>query len=289
MGSGTSVLKSRKVKATGDGWQARILLDPANGRLKLTSYEVEGPTAIADLSAHLTELARTEEMGKVVVLSRQADWPAFLQRGFGLEGFIDGYLQGEQAYVLCYFTDPERQASTRLERENAILEQVLASDPLLPSPPSRRFNLTVATPDDADEMAKLFDTVFVTYPDPLESPAYLRDVIESEQAVFVIARDGDRLVSAAGADIDWEKRNAEMTHCATLPEYRGHGLMAGILAALEPEMMQRNIGCLYSLARASSHGMNLVLRRLGYRFQGRMINSCHIMGDFEDMNIWVKA
>jgi hypothetical protein len=34
--------------------------------------------------------------------------------------------------------------------------------------------------------------------------------------------------------------------------------------------------------------MNTALARLGYRFRGRLMNNCHIMGGFEDMNIWVR-
>jgi len=45
--------------------------------------------------------------------------------------------------------------------------------------------------------------------------------------------------------------------------------------------------CLFSLARASSFGMNL-FRRLDYRYRGTLINNCHISGAYEDMNTWVK-
>ena len=64
--------------------------------------------------------------------------------------------------------------------------------------------------------------------------------------------------------------------------------MSHILARLESEMRQRGYLCSYTMARSRSFGMNNVFYRLGYEFQGRLVNNCDIFGDFEDMNIWVK-
>lgn len=277
-----------KQQASGDDWQATVQLDAVNQRVKLKSYQFEGRQGLAALGEYLISLAREQGFGKVLAEVREADWEQFVGRGFAPEGIIPGYFEGEVAYCVSYFTNPDRQASSRLAKENAILEQVLSVEPVWTPVIDSRFTLEPCTADDAPELAQLFRKVFTTYPTPLHDPAYVRDLIRREEAIFRLVRDGRRLVSAAAAEIDWQKRNAEMTNCATLPDYRGEGLMAAILADLEPAVQEREIGCLFSLARASSHGMNLVLRRLGYRFRGRLINNCHIMGDFEDMNIWVK-
>ena len=45
---------------------------------------------------------------------------------------------------------------------------------------------------------------------------------------------------------------------------------------------------LYSLSRAINPSINKVLANLDYKYCGRLVNNCHICGDFEDMNIWVK-
>lgn len=113
--------------------------------------------------------------------------------------------------------------------------------------------------------------------------------MERNESIFRLVRENGRLVSAASAEVSWANRHAEMTDCATLPDYRGEGLMAAIFKELGREMLRQGISCLYSLARAASPGMNAVLRRLGYPLRGRMVNNCHIMGQFEDMNLWVKA
>jgi hypothetical protein len=34
--------------------------------------------------------------------------------------------------------------------------------------------------------------------------------------------------------------------------------------------------------------MNQVFYQLGYEYTGRLVNSCDIQGQMEDMNLWVK-
>ncbi|MFZ5814784.1 MAG: putative beta-lysine N-acetyltransferase [Bacillota bacterium] len=277
-----------RVEAASDDWRATVEVDTLNRRLKLKRYRYEGRSGLAALGEYLISLARRQGLGKILAESREADWERFLGRGFALEGIIPGYFAGENAYFLSYFIDPERQQSTRLEAENEILEGVLGAELTEPEL-AGRFALMRPTEADIPEMAELFALTFDTYPTPLHQPDYIRKLMETEEAVFRLVRDeSGRLVSAAAAEVDWEQRHAEMTNCATLPECRGEGLMHAILLDLEQEMLQREVPCLFSLARASSFGMNLVLRRLGYRYRGRMINNCHICGDWEDMNVWVK-
>ena len=278
----------QQVEAASDDWQATVELDTLNQRVKLKSYRFEGRTGLAALGEYLITLARRQGMGKILAESREADWERFLGRGFALEGIIPGYFAGETGYFLSYFTDPGRQQSTRLDPENEIIEAVLDADLVEPEIDGR-FTLSAASEDDVEEMAALFALTFDTYPTPLDQPGYIKKLMRTEEAIFRLIRDEDgRLVSAAAAEVNWEQRHAEMTNCATLPDCRGEGLMSMILADLEGVMRERDVNCLFSLARASSFGMNMVLRRLGYRYRGRMINNCHICGDCVDINGWVK-
>lgn len=277
-----------KVQCNGPGWEAVLLVDPVNERVKLKRYQFEHEEGLADLGEYLLSLARKEGFGKVLAEVREQDWEQFLGRGFSPEGIIPGYYQGDPAYTLSYFTDPQRQSSSQLEHENAVLERVLTAPEGAAPAVKEGYTLEEATPQDAREMAAVFARVFTSYPTPLTDPLYLTELMETEEGLFRLVRQSGRLVSAAAAEVDWVNRNAEMTNCATLPEYRGEGLMAAMLADLEREMSRREVPCLFSIARATSTGMNLVLRRLGYQYRGRLINNCHIMGGFEDMNIWVK-
>jgi len=136
-------------------------------------------------------------------------------------------------------------------------------------------------------MAKVFKKVFATYPSPVDQPDYLAAVL-GKAALFRVVKYKQAIVSIAAAEVDWANSSAEMTNCATLPELRGLGLMSSLLHALEKDCLAHQIYCLYSLARASMYGMNLVFHRLGYVYQGTLINNCHIGGNYEDMNIWAK-
>lgn len=53
-------------------------------------------------------------------------------------------------------------------------------------------------------------------------------------------------------------------------------------------MKEKGIPHLFSLTRAVSTGMNMVIAKLGFEYKGRLIQNSQISGDFEDMNIWVK-
>lgn len=279
----------RKLKVGREGWQAEGVLDMISTRVKLKRYQVDSRAGLADLGDYLLALAREKGCGKVLAEVKEADWEQFLGRGFTLEGIIPGYFAGETAYWLSYFVDPARQHSARLEQEHHVLETVLTEEHAPPPVLAAEFQLSRPTQDDAEDLANLYGQVFTTYPSPLNDPEYVREQMESEEAIFRFVRHEGRIISAAAAEVDWSHRNAEMTNCATVPGYRGKGLMAAMMYDLQAEMAEREIGCCFSLARASSHGMNLVLRRLGYRFRGRLINNSHIMGGLEDMNIWVRV
>ncbi|TDA64050.1 MAG: hypothetical protein D9V47_14435 [Clostridia bacterium] len=98
----------------------------------------------------------------------------------------------------------------------------------------------------------------------------------------------EKLVSAASAEIDQGNLVAEVTDCATRLSFRGRGCIRVQIAALEAELTRRGLLTAYSLARATSPGMNAALHRMGYTYQGRLRNNCHICGSYEDMNLWVK-
>ena len=95
-------------------------------------------------------------------------------------------------------------------------------------------------------------------------------------------------MSAASAEINHFYHNAEMTDCATLPEYRQFGLLKQLILKFEEELLAQRVYCVYSIARALSFGMNAALHQLGYEYRGRLANNCYIFDELEDMNMWVK-
>lgn len=136
-------------------------------------------------------------------------------------------------------------------------------------------------------LADLYERVSDAYPTSLNRPEYVAASMQ-HGAMFRLIRHNRRIVSAASAAVDYENANAEMTDCTTLKAFRGRGMMRTLLRSLEQDLAHHSTGCLYSMARSASYGMNLVFHTLGYHYQRRLIKHCHIMGQLEDMNLWVK-
>lgn len=206
-----------------------------------------------------------------------------------LEGIYKGYFLGEDAFCMALYFDVERRTSDDWLEEDRILGQVqrLPAKQERPEVPDG-FTLRHAGETDAGRLSALYGGIFHTYPTPMADPEYVRKVLR-EGTVFYVIEQADSLVSAASAEIDGQYRNAEITDCATLPDYRKHGLMRLLIGALEEELVARNIRCAYSLSRALSFGMNAALRQLGYRYGGRLTKNCSIYTKFEDMNLWNKT
>jgi len=270
---------------SGEGYQARLLLDHYNQRIKLLSYEAG---AIEALVLRMRSLAEANGFDKIIVMAPRRDWQRFLRFGYVLEAVVSHYLQGEDAYVMSKFRSQERLTSHPLMEETLLIEKVMEGDAAAkPQPLPLGHKVRLARKTDIPSLIALYSQIFESYPSPLVHAGYLETVFQKE-TLFAVCADGDRIVAAASAELIKPHRAAELTDCATQPEARGRSLMSHILAFLEEELSRRSYLCAYTMARARSYGMNNVFYRLGYGFSGRLVNNCDIYGAFEDMNIWVK-
>ncbi|WP_418791532.1 putative beta-lysine N-acetyltransferase [Phosphitispora sp. TUW77] len=269
-----------------DDFTVEVFIDCTNKRIKVLDYQAATVRAMVE---YLNYLARENGFGKVVLVSREEDWETCISYGYILEGFIQEYFRGEKpGYCLTRFFDKERRISQFIEDEDEILQEILAQPSTVNLKKlSEDSRLRSAGIEDIPALAELFTAVFSSYPAPLYKPEYLEQVVGKKSHFKIIEHQG-KIVSAASAEINRTNMTAEMTDCATLPDYRGQGLMSILINALEIEMKKEHIHTLYSLSRALSHGINLVFHRHGYTYGGRLINNCNIMGKFEDMNLWVK-
>ncbi len=57
---------------------------------------------------------------------------------------------------------------------------------------------------------------------------------------------------------------------------------------MEMKLEQEGIRTLYTIARAVSPGMNITFSKLGYIYNGCLINNTQICGSLESMNVWSK-
>ncbi|MDN5347956.1 MAG: beta-lysine N6-acetyltransferase [Clostridia bacterium] len=269
-----------------DNTRAEAILDYPNKRLKVKTYQGHEPYLLAD---KIYDLATGRGLTKILWLLRPQDAPPLLEKGYVIEGRFSNYFRGRPALWLSFFLDPKRRYSPELAWEEEILWQLEKKKGNkkrgeLPGD----FYLKLATPEDVPKLARLYAETFETYPTPLAQPEYIYRTM-SRDTLYLAIYEGENLASAASGVIDWENMAAEISDCATRPEYRGLGLMQVLTGAIEEELVKRKVIAIYSVARATSLSMNTVFSKAGYSFRGRLLNNCHICGRFEDMNLWTKG
>lgn len=264
---------------------AAIELDEYNSRIKLMRYKTDD---LESLAQHLEELAKERGIGKVMIYADPDDESAFKKLGFEKEGEISVFFNGEPAFILSRFLDDRRAVTKDEDKKDSIVEMAEQAE-ALDEPPTLdpAFTLRHATPDDARELAELYRLVFETYPTPIHEEEFIRECMQNDVYFTVVTHQG-KIISSASADVFTKYNCAEITDCATHPDYRGKGLLSAIIFDLEQRMKKAGVPNLFSLTRAVSAGMNIVMAKLGFEYQGRLIQNSHIAGQFEDMNIWVK-
>ncbi|EGD47548.1 GCN5-related N-acetyltransferase [Ruminiclostridium papyrosolvens DSM 2782] len=263
--------------------KVKIFIDQINKRLKILDYDNISTREILNI----LDFAKEIELGKVITNCRIKNLDTFRNLHFKVEGLINGFFDGEDAYCVSYFIDKEREISDFIQKENEILENTTLYSTNSRPTDTIKYTIRRAESNDIPEMARLFSSVFSTYPTPIFNEVYLSKII-NRQTIFKVAVENGKIISIASAELDLLNMNAEITDCATQPDYRGKGLLTSIIESLEQELTNKGFKSFYSLARAINPGINKSLSKLNYRYRGRLINNCHICGRYEDMNIWVK-
>ncbi len=271
-------------RVKGADFTAEMVVSDFNQRIQVLGYEARDPGAMVE---ELAAEARRRDHGKLFLKAPDFDREALEDAGMVQEATVNGYFCGQPAEIMALYLEEDRLERPYESEQREVLESITArpADASIPDlPPGYR--MAIAGPDDADELAALYATVFASYPFPIMDPAYLISTMESH-VVYRIVRDAEgALVAAASAETCRKYNNAEMTDFATLPSQRGLGLAQHLLAALEDDMLEAAIPNLYTIARARSAGMNRVFYNRGYEMTGTLVNNCHIAGQFEDMHVW---
>lgn len=278
--------QSLRQKITGPAFDAEIVIDQMNQRIKIVNYQGGSLNSLTD---KLQVLAAERKIGKIIFFCPTDYRIQAEQAKFLLEGEIPGFFQGQRALCYSFYIDKVRAESSFIAKEDQIIQEVSSNketglDRLnLPA----GYQIRAVLEGEVEKLVSLYRQVFVSYPSPLLETGYVRQVMTENVYFLAVFRDAD-LISAGSAEIDLKNSNAEITDLATDQKARGMGLATVIINALEKEMQKRKIRSLYSLARAGIPGVNRVFYKLGYQYRGRMINNCHIGGRYEDMNLWVK-
>ncbi len=257
---------------------------PANDRVYLLKLDTNDLPEIVD---DVYELGREHGYSKLFAKVPAGGVEHFTARGFIDEARVPSMYKGKSAgYFMCKYLNHSRAVPRNIERITKVLDCADQS-PSVPPASVDTGDVVRLSPDNAEELAALYDTVFTSYPFPINEPSFIRSTMADNVIFFGIMED-DRLVAAASAELDREWRCVEMTDFATLPEHRGKGAAQKLLIRMEETMPSLNIRTAYTIARAESFGMNIVFARTGYTFSGTLHNNTQIAGKLESMNVWHK-
>jgi len=260
---------------------------PANDRVYLMKLDQADLPAILN---HLDGLANRHNYSKIFVKVPASAEPQFLKAGYTTEAKVPGLYQArEDGLFMARYPHPDRlidHAADQVTQVLATAMQKAGEKPDFSLPTGAECRL--ATTQDLPQMAELYARVFASYPFPIDQADYLRQTM-AENILYGGVWTADKLLALASAEMDRDNGNAEMTDFATDPEARGQGLANALLQLLERKMPDYGIQTCYTIARATSFGMNITFAKNGYHFGGTLIKNTQISGGLESMNVWYKS
>ncbi|MDG5787514.1 putative beta-lysine N-acetyltransferase [Evansella sp. AB-P1] len=234
----------------------------------------------------IKEVCKDEGFGKIIIFSTLKNSEGLREEGFLIEGSLTGFYYGDNAFIYSKYKKQDRGISTT----DLMVKQTLKT-----VHEDKKTLLKIDTPysiekvkkDELNELAQLYKSVFPVYPTNIFDPTYLKSAMEKNYT-FMVAKDKDQRLLGAASAMNSGFGSAEITDCAVGKEHRGKQLLPAIILSLENELVNQGIYHCYSITRAVSVGMNMIVKRLGYSYEGTLVNNCIISTGFEDMNIWTK-
>ncbi len=84
------------------------------------------------------------------------------------------------------------------------------------------------------------------YPTPLNEASYVKQTMKEDDTIYYVYEFGENNC-AASAEMNIKEGNAELTNCATLPEYRETWVYESLLIKLEEELQKNRFSVLIQL------------------------------------------
>lgn len=259
---------------------------PGNDRVYLMKLDNNDLPSILSWIDNLVTLHSYSKVFVKIPVSAQS---VFSAEGYRVEATISGLFRGEQdgLFMARYY-----QESRLVDPDAALVQEVLDTARLKAEQRHATFlpadcDCRLSNPAHCREMAELYQQTFASYPFPIHDPEYLATNM-AKNVLFAGIWQGGKLLALASAEIDHQDSNAELTDFATHPDWRGHGLANHLLQHLEEELRLFDIKTSYTIARATSFGMNICFAQNGYQFSGTLVKNTQIAGGLESMNVWHK-
>ncbi|WP_135611593.1 putative beta-lysine N-acetyltransferase [Methanococcoides sp. AM1] len=256
-----------------------------NDRIYLMKLD---PADMPSLLDEIDALAEKESYSKIFTKVPGSFKELLCDRCYLCEASIPRYYYGkEDAVIMSKFLDDKRSINCLNEMHEDVIKTALSKEKGMHSILPSEYSIRKCEKQDIGQMADVYQKTFDTYPFPIHDPDYLLKTMEDNVVYFGVFKEG-KVVALSSAEIDYDYSGVEMTDFATLPEFRGKGLSSELLRKMEKDIKAKGIKTAYTIARASSYGMNIVFAKCGYEYCGRLVNNTNISGNIESMNIWYR-
>lgn len=267
--------------------KSRIQHGMENNRIYLMKFHTDDRNNIIE---ELDKIIKKHEYTKVFAKIPSSEKKIFLDKDYIVEASVPNFYKGiEDAYFMAKYYCVNRKKQKNEEKISKVLKLAQSKhENQSITPLNNVFQFRKTELSDANEMAKVYKTVFESYPFPIEDPKYIRKTME-ENIVYFGVWHKEKLVALSSCEMDVDELNVEMTDFAVLPEYRGNKFAIYLLDRMEYAMKKRGIKTAYTIARSVSYGMNSTFARQGYKYTGTLIQNTNIAGDLESMNVWYKT
>ncbi len=259
---------------------------PANDRVYLMHLD---QTDLPNIIDHIHELALRRGYSKIFAKVPASAEEHFTLGGYRVEAAVPNFYLGREdgLFMACYY-EAERMIDPDLDRVETVIETARKKTASPESPGiGQGLVCRLATPYDCRQMSELYRLVFASYPFPIDDPEYLHQTMR-ENVIYAGIWQDKQLLALCSAELDRKMANAEMTDFATHPNFRSRGFATVLLQMLENLVATSGIKTCYTIARATSFGMNITFARNNYAFAGTLTNNTQISGSLESMNIWHK-
>lgn len=257
---------------------------PINDRIYVIYLAPGSPDS---LISKLDQMARMYGYGKIFAKIPAGYSQKFFSAGFVKEAEIPRLLGG---VTDCFFVSKFFKNRQKTNEDFSELYSIAGREHIKPAGYrciKEKYQAQVCVTADAQELSLLYRQVFKSYPFPIFDPSYLTGIM-NENVRYYCIRAGDSIVATAATEVDQHSQYVEMTDFATHPEWRGKGLAENLLRHMGGVAGCSHVKTAFTIARASSYGMNSVFHRCGYTYSGLLINNTNISGRIQSMSVWYK-
>jgi len=259
---------------------------PHNNRIYLMRLNTDDTHG---LIAALDDMALKNDYGKIFAKIPAPAWNAFKSADYIKEAVVPGFFTGntDGFFIAKYFSAGRKRAHNVDKLLRFVKQDGERSANNIHRTGKATRDVVSCKPSDAAEMSVIYQQVFKSYPFPIQKPIYLKRIMKEGILYFCIRIEG-RIVAIAAAEIDLVSKNAEMTDFATLPKWRGMGFAGMLLSHMDKKTRKLGIKTAYTIARATSNGMNSVFKNSGYNYAGLLKYNSQICGSIQSMTVWYK-